>query len=101
MVAADRRMAGEEVATFYAGHGEGSGDQAAVCDLPAVRDDAGPREGRVHHHRGGAAPDVGGAALRVRTAEPLDDVWRVGDDGLWVAGGDGGADRASGRTGDR
>ena len=48
------------------------------------------------HHRGRPAPDVGRAALRVRGAEPLDDLRRPRHDGLWPAGRGRCADGASG-----
>ena len=50
----------------------------------ALRADQGPR--RLHHHRGRPAPDVGGAVLPLRGAEPLDDLRRPGHHGLWPAG---------------
>ena len=61
------------------------------------------RKGRetYHHHRGRPAPDVGGAALPLRGAEPLDDLGRPRHHGLWPAGRDGRADRASRRAGHR
>ena len=74
----------------------GAGDHAAIRDPAALRGDQGPR--RLHHHRGRPAPDVGGAVLRLRGAEPLDDLGRPRHDGLRPAGGDrraGGASRTA------
>ena len=51
-----------------------------------LRADQGPRH--LHHDRGRPAPDVGGAVLQVRGAEPLDDVRRPRHHGLRPAGGD-------------
>ena len=45
---------------------ERRGDHAAIRDPAALRGDQGPRH--LHHHRGRPAPDVGGAALRLRGA---------------------------------
>ncbi len=73
---------------------ERRGDHAAICGAAALRGHEGPRH--LHHHRGRPAPDVGGAALPFRPAEPLDDVRRAGHDGLRPAGGAGRPDRASG-----
>ena len=42
---------------------------------------------RLHHHRSRPAPDVGGAVLPLRQAQPLDDLRRPRHDGLWPAGG--------------
>ena len=50
-------------------------------------------------HRGWPAPDVGGAVSRVRGSEPLDDLGRSGDDGLWVSGLYRGPDGAPRRAG--
>ena len=50
---------------------------------------------RLHHHRGRPAPDVGGAVLSFRGAQPLDDLGRSRHHGLWPAGGDRRAGRAS------
>ncbi len=55
-------------------------DHAAVRGRAAVRADQGPR--RLHHHRGRPAPDVGGAVLSFRGAEPLDDLRRPRHHGL-------------------
>ena len=44
-------------------------------------------QGRLHHHRGRPAPDVGGAVLQVRGAQPLDDLRRPRHHGLRPAGG--------------
>ena len=66
------------------------------ADRPALCADAGPR--RLHHHRSRPAPDVGGAALQVRRAQPLDDLRRSRHHGLWPAGGGRRADGASGRA---
>jgi acetolactate synthase-1/2/3 large subunit len=49
----------------------------------------------LHHDRSRPAPDVGGAVLRLRGAEPLDDLGRSRHDGLRPAGGARRADRAS------
>ena len=59
---------------------------------------ADARQGSLHHHRGRPAPDVGGAALQVRDAVPLDDLGRARHHGLWPAGGHGRADRAARRA---
>ena len=62
-----------------------SGDQAAVHgrgDVP------GHRGRRDHHLRRRPAPDVGGAVLPLRQAEPVAQLRRAGDDGLRPAGGD-------------
>ena len=56
----------------------------------------GPR--RLHHDRSGPASDVGGAALQVRRAQPLDDVGRARHDGLRLAGRGRRADGASRRA---
>ena len=63
---------------------------AALC--------ADPRPRSLHHDRSRPAPDVGGAVLQIRGAEPLDDLGRARHDGLRPAGGDGRADRASRRA---
>ena len=55
----------------------------------------------LHHDRSRPAPDVGGAALRLRAAEPLDDVGRTRHHGLRPAGGARRSDRASGCSGHR
>ena len=68
-------------------------DHAAICDRAALCAD--PRQGCLHHHRSRPAPDVGGAVLQVRGAEPLDDVGRPRHHGLWPAGHDRRADGAS------
>ena len=73
-------------------HAQGR-DHAAICDRAALCAD--PRQGRLHHHRSRPAPDVGGAVLQVRGAEPLDDVGRARHHGLWPAGDDRRADGAS------
>ena len=65
---------------------------AAVRDPAALRADQGPR--RLHHHRGRPAPDVGGAVLPLRGAEPLDDLGRARHHGLRPAGGHRRADGA-------
>ena len=49
----------------------------------ALRADQGPRH--LHHDRGRPAPDVGGAVLPLRGAEPLDDLGRPRHHGLWPA----------------
>jgi acetolactate synthase I/II/III large subunit len=69
---------------------------AAIRRPAALRADQGPRH--LHHHRGRPAPDVGGAAFRLRGAEPLDDLRRPRHDGLRPAGGARRADRASRRA---
>ena len=53
---------------------------AAVRHRAALRGDQG--QGRLHHHRGRPAPDVGGAVLPVRGAQPLDDLRRPRHHGL-------------------
>ena len=64
--------------------------QARRCDHAAIRDRAAlradPWSRRLHHDRGGPAPNVGRAVLQVRGTEPLDDVRRARHDGLWSAG---------------
>src|ERR1700733_13055883 len=73
--------------------------QAAIRDRAALRADQGPRH--LHHHRSRPASDVGGAVLSVPGAEALDDVRRARHDGLWAAGRDRRAARASKLAGDR
>ena len=68
-------------------------DQAAIRARAALSPHQGPRP--LHHHRGGPAPDVGGAVPEVREAQPLDDLGRPRHHGLRLAGGDRRADRAS------
>ena len=97
LVGADRRCGAR--ATASATSPDRHAHQAAVRDRAAVRADQGPR--RLHHHRGRPAPDVGGAVLPLRGAQPLDDLRRPRHHGLWPAGGDGRADRASRRAGHR
>ena len=80
MVEADRAVAGEEVAQLQE---IARRDHAAVRGRAALRVDQGPR--RLHHHRGRPAPDVGGAVLPLRRAEPLDDLRRPRHHGLWPA----------------
>ena len=55
----------------------------------------------LHHHRSRPAPDVGGAVLRLRGAEPLDDLRRPRHHGLRPAGGGRRAGRASRTPRDR
>ena len=59
-------------------------DQAAIRHPAALRADQGPRH--LHHHRSRPAPDVGGAVLPLRGAEPLDDLRRARHHGLRPAG---------------
>ena len=68
-------------------------DHAAVRGRAALRADQGSRH--LHHHRGRPAPDVGGAVLSLRGAEPLDDLGRPRHHGLWAAGRHRRAARAS------
>ena len=91
LVEADRQVARRATACAIAHSNDD--DQAAIRDRAALRADQGPR--RLHHDRGRPAPDVGGAVLQVRGAEPLDDLRRARHDGLRPAGGDRRADRAS------
>ena len=70
-------------------------DHAAIRHPASLRGDQGPRH--LHHHRGRPAPDVGGAVLRLRGAEPLDDLRRPRHHGLRPAGGDRRAGGASGQ----
>ena len=58
-------------------------DHAAIRHRAALRADPRPRH--LHHHRGRPAPDVGGAVLQIRRAQPLDDVGRSRHHGLWPA----------------
>ena len=58
-------------------------DHAAIRHRAALRADPRPRH--LHHHRGRPAPDVGGAVLQIRGAQPLDDVGRSRHHGLWPA----------------
>ena len=74
-------------------------DQAAIRDPAALCADHGPR--RLHHDRSRPAPDVGGAVLQVRGAEPLDDLGRARHHGLRPAGLGRRAARASEIAGDR
>ena len=101
LVAADRCVAREGQPEVHPGHDAGRDHQAAIRDPAAVRTDAVGDEGDLHHHRGRPAPDVGGAALPLRAAEPLDDQRRARHHGLRPAGGDGRAGGASRRAGDR
>ena len=66
---------------------------AAIRDPAPVRGDA--RQGHLHHDRSRPAPDVGGAVLRLRGAESLDDVRRSRHHGLRPAGRGRRAGRAS------
>ena len=84
LVEADRRSGGRKKSLAYRNSNEHH--QAAIRDPAALRADQGPRH--LHHHRGRPAPDVGGAVLRLRGAEPLDDLGRARHHGLWPAGGD-------------
>ncbi len=63
--------------------------------------EATKERGRLHHHRSRPAPDVGGAALPFRQAEPLDDLGWARHDGLWPAGRGRRAGGASRCAGDR
>ena len=90
MVERDRRLAGAQLVRlpqFREDH------QASARGEEALRADQGPRH--LHHHRGRPAPDVGRAAFRLRGAEPVDDLGRSRDHGLWAAGGDRRPARAS------
>ena len=92
VVGSDRPLAREELAllsSLRARH------HAAIRDPAPLSGDQGPR--CLHHHRGRPAPDVGGAVLPLRGAEPLDDLRRPRHDGLWPAGGDRRAGRAPGK----
>ena len=94
VVGADRALADAQIAGLPA---VGAGDHAAIRHPAALCGDQGPRH--LHHHRGRPAPDVGGAVLRLRGAEPLDDLGRPRHDGLRPAGGGrraGGASRQPG-----
>ena len=71
----------------------GRDHQAAIRGAAPLRADAGPR--RLRDDRGRPAPDVGGAVLQVRGAEPLDDLRRPRHHGLRPAGRDRHAARAS------
>ena len=74
MVAADRRVARARTACASRRTATpGAHHQAAIRHRAAVRI-ARARARDLHHHRGRPAPDVGGAALQVRQAEPLDDL---------------------------
>ena len=66
--------ASKDMPELHAGHDAGRDHQAAIRDPAAVRDHPRGEAGHLHHHRGRPAPDVGRAALPVRTAEPLDDL---------------------------
>ncbi len=93
VVALDRQMARAQIAWVpRLDHRH----QAAACRAPPARADQTPRD--LHHDGGRPAPDVGGAALRLRGAEPLDDVGRPRHDGLRPAGRDRHADGASRRA---
>ena len=72
---------------------------AAIRHRAALRADQG--QGRLHHHRGRPAPDVGGAVLPVRGAQPLDDLGRPRHHGLRPAGGGRRAGGASQEPGHR
>src|SRR3546814_10060285 len=71
LVAEDRGVARARLPEVRA---EGPGDQAAARHQAALRADQGSQP--LHHDGGRPAPDVGGAVLQVRAAEPLDDVRR-------------------------
>jgi acetolactate synthase-1/2/3 large subunit len=73
--------------------------QAAIRHQRLYEADQGPRH--LHHHRSRPAPDVGGAALPLRGAEPLDDLGRPRHHGLWPAGRGRRAGGASGCAGHR
>ena len=96
LVEADRQVARAQVARLQELEGH---HQAAIRDPAALRADQGPR--RLHHHRSGPAPDVGGAVLPFRGAEPLDDVGRARHHGLRPAGRGRRAARASRLAGHR
>ena len=96
LVEADRGLEGARLPQIPRQHGR---DHAAIRDRAALCAD--PRQGRLHHHRSGPAPDVGGAVLQVRGAEPLDDVGRPRHHGLWPAGRGRRAGGASQIAGDR
>ena len=61
--------------------------QAAIRAAAALRGHQGA--GRLLHHRGGPAPDVGRAVPQVRGAQPLDDLGRPRHHGLRLPGRDG------------
>ncbi len=74
-------------------HAEQGCHHAAARAGAAACADEGPQD--LHHHRSRPAPDVGGAILRIRGAEPVDDVGGAGHDGLRPSGGARRADRPS------
>ena len=96
LVEADRDLARAQIARL---HELERDHQAAIRHPAALRADQGPRH--LHHHRSRPAPDVGGAVLPVRGAEPLDDLRRARHHGLWPAGRGRRAARASGFAGHR
>ena len=96
LVEADRQVARAQVARLQELERD---HQAAIRDPAALRADQGPRH--LHHDRSRPAPDVGGAVLPFRGAEPLDDLGRARHHGLWPAGGGRRADGASEVAGHR
>ena len=96
VVEGDRPLAGAGLPRLYP---EPRRHHAAICDRAPVRGDQG--QGRLHHHRGRPAPDVGGAVLRLRGAQSLDDLGRARDDGLRPAGGGRRSGRPSRQPGHR
>jgi acetolactate synthase-1/2/3 large subunit len=73
LVDPDRQVEGPQLAGLSVQQGR---DHAAIRDPAALRADQEPRH--LHHHRSRPAPDVGGAVLWFRGAQPLDDIGRLG-----------------------
>ena len=96
MVERDRRLAGAQLLRLPQLRQD---HQAPARGEKALRIDQGPRP--LRHDRGRPAPDVGGAAFRLRGAEPLDDLGRPRHDGLWAARRDRRPARASEVAGHR
>ena len=96
LVEADRQVARAQVARLQELERD---HQAAIRHPAALRADQGPRH--LHHHRSRPAPDVGGAVLPLRGAEPLDDLRRPRHHGLRPAGRGRRAARASEVAGHR
>ena len=89
LVGTDRQVAGQEVPRLQEARRR---DHAAIRHRAALRAHQGSR--RLHHHRGRPAPDVGGAVLPLRGAQPLDDLGRPRHHGLRPARGHRRADGA-------
>ncbi len=85
-LAGDRGRLGERTSPDL--HLERHRHQAPVCRGKTVRIDQG---GRLHHHGGGAEPDVGRAVLQIQQAPAADDLRRPGRHGLRLSRGHGGA----------